>query len=61
MLNKNNVLKASNMTITTNVSKVKVSDKFKLRRGQHFKTQFGDALYLPELCSSVKQNSLVIL
>ena len=45
------------MNIKTKVSKVKLPDKVKLRRGQHFKTQFRDALYLSELCF----NDLVIL
>ena len=37
------------MNNTTKVLKVKLPDKFKLRRGQLFKTQFQDALHLHEL------------
>ena len=37
------------MIVTTKVLKVKLPDKFKLRRGQHFKTQFPDAIHLHEL------------
>ena len=36
------------MNITKSVSKVKLSDKNELGRGQNLKTQFRDAFYLPE-------------
>ena len=41
-------IEASKMNITTKVLKVKLLDKFKLRRGQNFQTQFRNALYCPK-------------